>query len=593
MIEFIAIEAQNFLSFQSLPKTDLRNLGLVFVKGKNLDDPETDSNDAGKSNLFNLITWVLYEKLAKTGMVVIGDEVINTIAGKDCWATVWLKRDGKDFIITRHRKHKGFRNTAEVTGGITAQGKRAATNDEIVKLLGMTYSMFLASVFWAQGETTRRLTQLTDAEYKALFDEMVGTEDFEMKRKTLGKSVAQIEFEVSTLDMEISRLEGSIQTFEEVLQQDKTRHFDAVELEKLEESYEQYIQAQTDANTHQNTATAKNRDSKTRVEWIKQKNAQLVQITQRLANVDAELEKKKCSQCKQVLKTKEALQEIEDLRKELEDGKVEVANEIKRLESEKSTADAAEKKASADARDATKRINQHWQTCQELLPEGYRDEDGFDCCSVIELIKREREQPEEDPLQKKKLAGMQAKLKELNQEKTKKQTRLDKIEILKRAYGPAGMKSMRLAILNPRLNQKAIEYSQELSGGAIQIRFDNLTETKGGDLRERYSVVVEKDAGVNFRLSGGGMITRANLIAAFALDDVRAEMTGKGVSLKIYDEPSEGLDASGEQAVVDLIRDKLQGTSFFVSHKSLVGENLFDAVWTAVRKDNNSVLVQD
>jgi DNA repair exonuclease SbcCD ATPase subunit len=585
MIEFIAIECQNFLSFQKLPKTSLKGAGLVFVRGRNMDDPETDSNDSGKSNLFNLITWVLFERLAKTGQVAVGDDVVNSKAGSDCWGTVWLERDGKEFEITRSRNRKGIKNSATITGAITAQGKRVATNEEIEKLLGMKYKMFLSSVFWAQGEQSRRLIQLSDAEYKELFDELVGTEDFADKRKKLLAQTNKLATEIAQYDMQISRLIGSIETAQSFLKPDDEPEI-AVDFEALRKVWEDICAKYEAWEEVKGNLAAQARIITERTQWITEKDQQGKNVAARLANVDKEYKKKICSQCKQDLKTKEAMAEIKNLKTELEEGMVKISDEKTRLQGEKDTAEKQAQKLSAKNKQLESEYNRLWEGARQLLPEDLQD---TDIPTVLGMEKTKRSQDELAEAESK-LTALEKNLEVQSRLRLEKQAEVDKLEILKRAYGPAGMKSMRMAIINPLLNQKAEEYSQLLSGGVLKIIFNNLSETKGGEIRERYSVVVEKDAGVNFRLSGGGMITRANLIAAFALDEVRSMMTGKELSLKIYDEPTEGLDASGESVVVELIREKLKGTSFFVSHRSIVGDNLSDQVWTVVRKDNISVL---
>jgi len=586
ILDIVAIEGQNFLTFHQLPKTSVENLGLVFVKGQNMDDAETDSNDSGKSNLFNLITWVLFEKLAKTGKEIIGDDVVNVRAGKDCFGRLWLKQDGKEFTITRYRKYKGKRNTAEIEGAIQMHGKRAASNVEIEKILGMTYSMFISSVFWAQGDAARRLISLTDAEYKLLFDELVGTEEFEKKRKKLSVRTSALSGDIADHQQRISHLEGSIASAEESIKE-LAHKYDAVDLKKLEEAYEKWSVAEKrtleKGQQYQATQT-KILDTKDRLERAREQyRAKVAQFNR----VNSELTRKKCSQCQQDLKTKESIANVEKVKRELSADLNSIKSTGQFLTKELKDYTDKEGKQKRAFEKAKGESSGLWGWVARLIP---KDLGKHDPWTVIEIIRAEREQGDSESTKgrireyKKELLAERKALKLL-------ESYLKDMEMLKRAYGPAGMKSMRMEELNPALNQQAEYYSQELSGGALRIVFNNLSETKKGELRERYSVVVEKDDGVNFKLSGGGMVTRANLIAAFALDDVRKEMTGVEVSLKVYDEPSEGLDASGETAIVNLIREKLIGTSFFVSHKSLLSDNVADAVWTVKREDKISVLV--
>ena len=61
---FHELEVQNFLSIQHI-KLSLKDRGLVLVLGKVEGSPSFSSNGAGKSNLFESLNWLLYDRLLR------------------------------------------------------------------------------------------------------------------------------------------------------------------------------------------------------------------------------------------------------------------------------------------------------------------------------------------------------------------------------------------------------------------------------------------------------------------------------------------------------------------------------------------------
>jgi len=586
MIKVIEIEARNFLTFRELPPTKIDNLGLVFVRGKNLDDLNADSNDAGKTNLFNVISWVLYERLAKAGNRIVGDEVINSVAGEECWARARLEVDGAEYVISRFRGSRGQKNGAVISGALTAAGRRSATNEEIETILGMTYSMFLSSVFWAQGTATRRLTQLTDAEYKALFDELVGTEHFEAKRKKLARKIGEFDEMLQALEITIGRLNGGLAVAFEALENTKPKwpKLDLVFLKECATRLDELGLASSE--TLSALDTAKRSVSTIEADLVLKRSAlDRLERSEKAAQVS--VEKKICSLCRQVLESDQAatqlLQEVKRCRHEVANVISEMAVLAGNLAIAKNRRDKLEEKMA-------KVLIEHRKIKENAdgrLPFELKHKYGLS--TALALLEEDRKK-EADAELTKKLNSLLLDRKRNEIKKTDVQALKSKYEILVRAYGPLGMKSMRLEELTPLLNSKAAEYSDRLSGGMLQVRFSTTTELKTGEVKEKYCVEVQKDAGVNFQLSGGGMTRKADLIAAFALDEVREAMTNKRMLVKVYDEATDGLDAAGEASVVDLLRSRMSGTAFFVSHKSLVGENMFDGIWEVARENNESRL---
>jgi DNA repair exonuclease SbcCD ATPase subunit len=587
MIEFLEVEFDNFLSFHH-GKLDLSQRGVVYVKGENLDTPNADSNDSGKSCSFDSITWALFEKLAKTGNKRVGDAVINTSAKKNCHVRlVWLQ-DGARYELDRYRKHAEHRDNVYLVGGdLISTGKRASTNEEIEKCLGMNYEMYLRSVLWAQGTSVRRLTQLTDGEYKQLFDEMIGTKHFNAKLEAIKQERLNRSNELGNLNYSLYGVEQRIGAKKEEIAKCGKQTSQSV-VDEIRGLWEYYHQVQKRYSELSSPVSVLKAEIGHLASQKSEAERTLTSTKKLLQELDNSKKEDKCSQCGQVLASEVAKENIAKVRSTwlstLKAGKIrfdaltkvhgdktsELTRSLKQLEKEKEAyiviMDRLQKKMEAiGITPDMRRFDAAEAEFEELARNQGR----------AEALQHEIEQLTEDAESLK------------NQSETARQD-IAKLEKLEAAYGPQGARVLRLAEYTPHLNMRTREYSGLLSGGALEVEFVTTERLKNGELREKYGVRVKTKSGADFSLSGGGMTRRADLIAAFAVDDLRSSVTGKIINLKIYDEATDGLDASGEMCFVMLLRDECKGTSFFVSHKALVGDNAFDDVVLVRKKDNIS-----
>ena len=94
------ISARNFYSFKSLDLDFTSLNGIVRILGKNKDS--LGSNGAGKSVLFEAVTWGLFGTTIRKST---DTALINTQAGSDCSVSILLEKEGVGTIlITRAKK---------------------------------------------------------------------------------------------------------------------------------------------------------------------------------------------------------------------------------------------------------------------------------------------------------------------------------------------------------------------------------------------------------------------------------------------------------------------------------------------------------
>lgn len=236
MIDFQTLTLENFRKFESVT-LPLFNQGLVLVEGQVTGSSAFDSNSSGKSSLLTGIVWVLYGKLFKSPGK---DEVVNHKAGKNCRVSITFKKDGIEYRITRHRKYDKFQNSVlveDLTSGTNITQKDV--QDQIDKLIGMSFNLFGHCVFFGQG-VTKRFTSLGDGEKKAVIEEIQGIERFRLAVLQLNKQLSELDKKILEITTKRGLLEQGIADKKEFYRTQEHIHNEFLqeqkeELERLEQ----------------------------------------------------------------------------------------------------------------------------------------------------------------------------------------------------------------------------------------------------------------------------------------------------------------------------------------------------------------------
>jgi len=173
-MKFKRLFVKNFLSIGEIDLDFGSYNGLVLVEGVNKDSKASESNGAGKSSIFEAIYWVLF---GKTKRGLIGDNVINFNAGKDC--VVILEFD--DCKVIRARKHKEYGDNLLFykAGKDLSKGSIKDTQLEINKHLNMSELTFLKTISFGQGDV-KPFASLTDKELKEVFEQALKLTDLSL-----------------------------------------------------------------------------------------------------------------------------------------------------------------------------------------------------------------------------------------------------------------------------------------------------------------------------------------------------------------------------------------------------------------------------
>lgn len=146
---------------------------------------------------------------------------------------------------------------------------------------------------------------------------------------------------------------------------------------------------------------------------------------------------------------------------------------------------------------------------------------------------------------------------------------LEYLEFWQRAFGYGGIRSVLLDGVAAKLTERTNRYLKVLTGGSVNVQFATLSETKGGETRERFEVKVLNNYGAGtYAGNSGGERQRIDICIALALHWLVRTRAAKPLGFAIFDEVFERMDETGCEAVVNLLRQEQAdlGTMFVVSH---------------------------
>ena len=197
------VYGENFLSFEKI-HVKLPTTGLIHIFGRVVGSDVTDSNGAGKTAILSLIRWVLFGENDRGN----ADDVIRE--GSKGGVTAWVKlvdRYGNHLLVTRYRKNKVHKNALHVCTFPHLDDLTGADNADTQRILeeqiGIDYKMFQRGFVF---DGSLSIARMKDNDAKDFFEKLIGS-DFSGYH---AKARARLDTETQTLN----GLAGTLQSAE-------------------------------------------------------------------------------------------------------------------------------------------------------------------------------------------------------------------------------------------------------------------------------------------------------------------------------------------------------------------------------------------
>lgn len=621
-IEILQLTIENFKSYRKAV-IKIGNEGLVLVEGENVDWSAADSNGVGKTTIADAITWGFYGKTLpkKDGTEGFkGDQVVNNLILKDCHVGIKLKIGPDIFDVDRYRLHEKHANKLFFKSG-SAKIKGATADDlqeKIEKALGMDYRAFTTAIV-VKGFP---FTGSSDGEQKKVMDKIIGLEWLQEARAEASANVSAI-----TKKLEKTRTK---------LSQSK---------EYLTETQEYLAELQGKEDRFADGQRERKRELKDELEEIKEKldTYSTADIDAKLAKVRENIETTKKSIASEA-EVKHLLEFAREAREKATNDCTQVQADIRHEEGRiaklaHTHGECTECETKIDPKHIKATIEKHELVKAELARRllGYQDlEEGLkkkvatyktelqeieEAREALDGLKdRERNLLSEIDTVRSKMDNLKASIKTIQgkidgvgeetspyaeliaQEKIKRTMRREEIadltideeefhedlkdwEFIEISFGNAGVRSYILDDVAHDLNLTVKGYARALTDGQIRVKFETHGDTKKGETREKFGVKVENlIGGDSYHENSGGESCRVDACVMLSLNYLSRTRQNRRLRFMFLDEFLDGLDKTGRDRVIKLLKEIAKDCRIFVVTHSLDLKPKFNEV-IKVRKE--------
>ena len=202
----IKLQLKNFLSYGSeLQSIDFGSYNLICLSGK---------NGHGKSALLDAITWAIWGQARKASGASRADLGLIRLGQSQMSVIFDFVFNTQHYRIRREISTLYGKNSASLEFGIVKEDSIItltdktikATQDSIIKLLGLDYDSFINSAFLRQG-SSNEFSKKTSKERKDILASILGLDQYEKLKDLATEKIRNLDHEISTIEQLLKRFE--------------------------------------------------------------------------------------------------------------------------------------------------------------------------------------------------------------------------------------------------------------------------------------------------------------------------------------------------------------------------------------------------
>lgn len=597
------VRASNFGPFEDV-RFDFSAPGLTCIEGMYVGHG-CDDNGSGKSYLIEAVTWCVFGVLLRPR--VADDDVIRLLfrraAGQlevlrdakgrparprqGCRVEVHLVGGPKPVKIVRYRGHPSLGNRVElyVSGKNVTQGRDAMTQGAIEQLVGLDHRAFVYSVAFGASDDARSFFSATDSGRKAIMERILGLEVYAQAEK-VARARHRVRSEESAeaqskLDVLCETLTAQQRILAEVVSEEELIdkrwmlrvtqtsvqclvNYRGQMVRRADKTRSLLTQAKADADRARDQveremlAYYSKRSELQRA--ISAAENELASNAADLRTLKGQIEKwdalagKRCATCRQVL----ARERARALRKK-------VVREWKRLTLVREEMQPA-LRALHMALDELREPEEIDLSEPERLRSAWRQRKSAlsDYDARIKREKAHASDLERDLAQSQRRTAHVAKevertrsgVRRLKDDIATFDAEIAILDFLVLAFGNGGIKSFLIESEIPRINRIATQYAQRLLGPGTRVRLSATRVLKGGGEREEMTVhAAIPGCTISYANASKGQKKRLDLCLLLAFRDTVSSRNAKAFEQFFADELFDGLDETGEDYVIELLRE--------------------------------------
>lgn len=579
-MRILSIDAENFLSIEKA-FLEFDESGSLLIKGWNYDVDR--ANGAGKTAVLNALSFALYDKLPRK---ITATEILRRGTKKGC---VTARVDcGSEILVVKRSRPKGVEFYKESDGTLEAL---QITQQEWESKLGLTYNQFIVSMYCSQANSaaTPRFLLLNDTDKKEFLLQLLNLQEFALCKKQVDENIQLILQKVSSAHNQIAVLQSKIDAYSETLiDEDETK----LDIANKEESKKTFLKALDEVNSvpkpdfakylqlEEDILAKKTAFAKARAN----RDALFAQWSKLGRNIKPFNKSDACPTCGTQLDNSHAKSVHED--------------EVAKLKSEQASI-----KAQIDALDATLlNENKIEELSQKLRERKRKDSVEYEKANAtrLELTSQLNFIESQIKILNKKLIDNATQAERVTTLKLQKQQLSDDVKILSKdleiqktvsmIYSPTGAQAYVLDSAVSLFNEKIAMYVGELWPN-LTYELQSYKENVKGEVTAKFSESIVMDGKpISLGSLSGGELKALSICADMALLGILEQQFGIHMSPIIFDEAFDGLDVSGKEFALDLIKILSKDRLVVVIDHASEMASAFDKAWLVEKRNGISTI---
>jgi Herelleviridae exonuclease len=608
-IQFAHLTLENFKSFRG--QHDLRlddfEYGLHFVRGKNKFEPRLGSNGAGKSSLWDAITWCLYGK------------TVGGLRNPDLRPWTGKGSTVVEVTIVIDRKHNHVIRRTISPNALEIDRKDVGL-EEVVKLVGMDFDLFTNTVLMGQGRPL--FFDLQPRDKMQLFVNVLRLDRWDTRSEFAGDRARFMQDQLTQNEGVRQGLEATLLEFDILMEAEKKKH----------DSWERDLQVLL-------------KESRGRLKKMRAEQAEFERKADKanLRNDGAETELRALQ--KQLAKDEEAVLDCERAHTRAKETLDTIEREVTQMQKDakalgagdecptcgqslKGTALAKHKRnlwAKIDQwtsrlndnktiletgnalNKAVDRLNRTREHVQEFTEKANEARDSFEYNNKqYQEIKAEADSLSN--LNKQKDAEVNPHIGTLRSLRKRKElvegqmsqaqdeAKVYEAKLARYKFWIKGFKDIRLYVLEETLQELELVTNGMLEEAGLigwSARYVIEKETKSGNVTRGMAILIKSPTStkeVRWESWSGGEGQRLRIVGALALSEVLLGQAGISTDLEVLDEPTQHLSTQGVNDLCEYLSDRakrLRKAIWYCDHQSIESTR-FSTVVIVTRDRNGS-----
>lgn len=543
-MKLISCDIENFLSIEQA-HIDFDSEGLVLIEGWNYDVDR--ANGAGKTAILNAISFGLYDKLPRK---ITSTEIVRRGTKK---GSVTCKVDtGSEILVIKRSRPKGVHVFQEVNGALE---ELPLTQEEWEGKLRLSYNQFIVAMYCSQANSvvTPRFLLLNDSDKKQFLLQLLSLDEFNLCKKKCDDIITLMQSKFQDFQQKVAELQVKIDAYSESI---IDKEYIQLTLSQKILARESFANALTQTETVSQPDLAKYQKLEEEISLKKSQFSKLSAKREMLFAQWNQLTKKikpfslasECPSCGTTLDNSHAESvhqaEVERIKQERDDvklqmdeidttllGEQQISDLYSKLKERKKKESAAYERATIDRIELTAQI----KSCDILI--GDLNKKLNDNAKLVERINKFKDSQNELKVQLTEVT------KDIELQKT-----------VAAIYSPTGAQAYVLDSAVALFNEQISKYVEMLWPN-LTYELQSYKENVKGEITAKFSESIVMDGkDISLGSLSGGELKALSICADMALLGILEQQFGLHMSPVIFDEAFDGLDTSGKEFALELIR---------------------------------------